>query len=109
MCLSRRATSPLSQLQPTQLYISRAKLKRARAYLEAGNCADYEPLPVKQIGRLLFFTDGHSRALLLWRAGHAEIKTVLDTDDMEWASYLENVAAPVRSADFSRLLHQTYS
>jgi ribosomal protein S18 acetylase RimI-like enzyme len=36
-------------------------------------------------------TDGHTRALLLWRAGHTEIRTVPDEDDMEWASYLENV------------------
>jgi ribosomal protein S18 acetylase RimI-like enzyme len=76
---------------PTQLYISRAKLERARRYLEACDYADYDPLPVKQIGRVLFFTDGHSRALLLWRAGHTEIVTVPDEDEMEWASYLENV------------------
>jgi ribosomal protein S18 acetylase RimI-like enzyme len=85
-------TTPLSLLQPTQLYISQAKLKRARAYLEACHFRDYDPIPVKKIGRVLFYTDGHTRALLLWRAGHAEIRTVVDEDDMEWSSYLENVA-----------------
>ena len=59
-------STPLSGLQPTQLYISRAKLERARAYLEARNYRDYEPLPVKRIGRVLFFTHGHTRALLLY-------------------------------------------
>jgi hypothetical protein len=71
-------TIPLSRLQPTQLYISQLKLARARTYLEATDYRDYDPLPVKQIGRVLFLTDGHSRALLLGRAGHTEIKTILD-------------------------------
>lgn len=85
-------TIPLAELQPTQLYISRLKLAHAQAYLEACDYTDYTPLPVKQIGRVLFLTDGHTRALLLWRAGHTTIKTIPDEDDMEWASYLENVA-----------------
>jgi len=42
---------PLSELQPTQLYLSRLKLARARAYLETAGYRDYDPLPVKQIGR----------------------------------------------------------
>jgi ribosomal protein S18 acetylase RimI-like enzyme len=74
------------------LYISRLKLARARAYLEACHYRDYKPLPVKRIGQVRFLTDGHTRALLLWRAGHTEVRTVSDEDDMEWASYLENVA-----------------
>ena len=40
----------LSQRQPTQLYITRLRLARARAYLEACGYRDDDPLPVKTLG-----------------------------------------------------------
>ncbi len=79
---------PVDQIQPSQLYISRDKLTKVNKYLKTTAYSQPELLPVKQIGDLVFFTDGHTRALALWEQGLAELDVYLDQDDLDWLQYL---------------------
>jgi hypothetical protein len=52
----------LSQIQPSQLYISAAKLARVRAVFDPRQPASLGPLPVVAFGNQIVLTDGHTRA-----------------------------------------------
>ena len=78
----------IDSIRPTQLYISEEKYRNAVRLFEERGLDLYDALPVKRIGRDLFFTDGHSRALVLQQSGIEQIRVVDDTDDMDWIMYL---------------------
>lgn len=78
----------LLSILPTKLYISQAKYQSSLSMFEKKGFNDYPPIPVKRIGDDLFFTDGHTRALLLWQHGVREATVYYDTDDMDWIMYL---------------------
>jgi ribosomal protein S18 acetylase RimI-like enzyme len=81
----------IESVQPSQLYISELKYQAAKEDFEIYGWDSYKPVPVKRIGKDVFFTDGHTRALLLWQKGYNKIKVTPDTDDMDWISYLASV------------------
>lgn len=78
----------LSQIQPSQLYISEAKLERAHAYLDTIDLCQIDPLPIKKIGDLVFFTDGHTRAFALQERGIKDVAVYWDSNDLDWLLYL---------------------
>jgi len=82
------ARAELSTIRPTQLYISARKYRDSLALFEKNGFEEYEPVPVKKIGNDLFFTDGHTRAFILWENGIREINVYDDTDDLDWIMYL---------------------
>jgi len=53
---------PLADLQPSQLYVSAAKLRAVLATPPDGDVAGLGPLPVRRYGDRLVLTDGHTRA-----------------------------------------------
>ncbi len=73
----------LSEIQPSQLYLCRDKLKN----LEVRN-EDLEPLPVRRIGDRLFFTDGHHRAYELLKNGRKNVEVYKDDEDLGWLEYM---------------------
>ncbi len=77
----------LSQVQPSQLFVSAAKLQRVLGRYDKQNAASMAPIPVKQLGKDLIFTDGHTRALAAYLRGKAEIRVVWDEDDLDWEAY----------------------
>lgn len=77
----------LDALQPSQLYISSAKLAQVVQALDAGEPSAHEPLPVKQLGGHTVLTDGHTRALAAFLRGEAEIVVAWDEDDLDWEAY----------------------
>lgn len=79
---------PISEIQPSQLYISAAKLEKVRADLRGVNPKQVTPLPVKQIGERVFFTDGHTRAFALAEQGIYEVPVYFDSDPLDWLQYL---------------------
>ena len=81
----------LLDIKPTQLYISADKLARVNEQIRSKGRETYEPIPVKRIGNELFFTDGHTRALALWRNGTEKIEVIEDTDEMDWIMYLPDL------------------
>lgn len=81
-------TKNIKYIQPSQLYISKTKLEKVEKYLDSINIVDIEPLPIKNIGKHVFFTDGHTRAFALMKRGIEEIKVYWDDDDLDWIQYL---------------------
>ena len=78
----------LDSILPTQLYISKEKYHDSLTVFEKQGLEVYEPLPVKKIGSDIFFTDGHTRALVLRQKGVCKVRAYFDTDDMDWIMYL---------------------
>lgn len=75
---------PVTALQPSQLYISAAKLQAVRM---AWQHTDLFPLPVKWMIDRWMLTDGHTRAFEAWRTGQASIMVQVDEDDLDWEAY----------------------
>ncbi|MGC9367330.1 MAG: GNAT family N-acetyltransferase [bacterium] len=59
--------------------------------LEKSNFKKYQPLPIKKIGEEIFFTDGHTRAFILWQQEITEINVYDDPDRLDWIMYLLNI------------------
>lgn len=78
---------PLEQLQPSQLYISRAKLETVQYALLCGGLMAIEPIPVMPWGRRLLMTEGHTRALALCLKGYDEIPVRWDPDPVDLDMY----------------------
>ncbi|WIV12756.1 GNAT family N-acetyltransferase [Proteiniborus sp. MB09-C3] len=81
-------TRNIKDIQPSQLYISKTKLSKVEEYLDSVDIADIDPLPIKKIGKNIFFTDGHTRAFALMKKGIEEVKVYWDEDDLDWLQYL---------------------
>ena len=77
----------ISELQPSQLYLSDKKLKSVEKYISSIDIDQIEPLPVKEIGDITFLTDGHTRAYLLNKRKKV-IKVYQDQDELDWFSYM---------------------
>ena len=82
--MSGRPSTRLDELQPSQLYISTAKLAEV---LRSFDLARIEPVPVKRLGDDLVMTDGHTRAFAAFLCGAAEVPTVPDEDELDWEAY----------------------
>jgi hypothetical protein len=73
----------LSAIQPSQLYIHAGKL----AKVQQVDISDLPPVPVVKLDGRLFYTDGHTRAMAAYLAGHARIQAVWDQDELWWEAY----------------------
>ena len=80
----------ISELSPSQLYISEEKLRNVQAWLD-NDSSKMDPVPIKKLAGRLLITDGHTRATAAWLAGIKEIPCVWDTDDMDWAAYAADI------------------
>jgi len=83
---------PLAQLQPSQLYISEAKLAHVLAWWQPPTLETLEPIPIKRLhgadGRIrVIYTDGHTRAFAAYRLGFTEVPVVWDEDELDWEAY----------------------
>lgn len=78
---------PLTQLQPSQLYISEEKLARVLAWWQPPTLHLMEPLPVKQLNGRVIFTDGHTRAFAAYRRGFERVPVYWDEDKLDWEAY----------------------
>jgi hypothetical protein len=77
----------LSQIQPSQLYISAAKLARVQAAFDPRQPASLGPLPVVMLEGQVVLTDGHTRAFAAFLAGLDEVLTYWDEDELDWEAY----------------------
>lgn len=72
----------LSELAPSQLYISAEKLRRVKEWFSPEALAA-EPLPVRDFGNgRCTLTDGHTRAICAYMAGMTHIPAIYDRDDI---------------------------
>lgn len=73
----------LTEIQPSELYLSSDRLRSLKE-----SDVELEPLPVKEIGDRLFFTDGHHRAFTLMKKGREKIKIQREEKELGWLEYL---------------------
>jgi hypothetical protein len=78
---------PLERLQPSQLYISAAKLRRVRERMDLSSAAELAPLPIARLGQDLVLTDGHTRAYAAWVAGLRRLRVAWDMDELDIEAY----------------------
>ena len=77
----------LEQVQPSQLYISQAKLTPIIHNYKSGKNQVLPPVPIKELDGRLIYTDGHTRALAAFINGQETITAVWDEDELDWEAY----------------------
>ena len=77
----------LKDLQPSQFYISQAKLSNIQAWFHKDDLSNFEPLPVKVLDGIPVLTDGHTRAVSAILAGLESVPLVYDEDELDWKLY----------------------
>lgn len=77
----------LEEIQPSQLYISRAKLNAILAQVDFSIITAIPPIPIKALNGLLIMTDGHTRAYAAYLEGLNAIPVMWDEDDLDWEAY----------------------
>ncbi len=78
---------PLLALQPSQFYISEAKLNGVLSWFDPKDLQNFQPLPVKQLNGAYVLTDGHTRAYAAYLTGLSQVPLRLDTDELDWDAY----------------------
>ncbi|MFX1533257.1 MAG: hypothetical protein ACFFDI_03410 [Promethearchaeota archaeon] len=76
----------LSEIQPSQLFISATKLARVLTDYEPITVETLPPVPIQRLGSYIIYTDGHTRALAAYLRGFKELRVYWDG---EWDSEKE--------------------
>ena len=79
----------LGTIQPSQLYVSESKLQSVMSWFSSCDIEDYDAIPIKELDGVIFFTDGHTRALASYLNGVEKVKVYWDEDDLDWDAYRE--------------------
>ena len=77
----------LKELQPSQFYISEAKLSAVESWFDPCDLSGFEPIPVKMLDGIPVMTDGHTRAVAAVLAGLDKVPFVWDEDELSWEMY----------------------
>jgi len=72
---------------PSQLFISEYKLNQVFKWLNYKTLEKYEPIPIKKLNGRIIFTDGHTRAFVLYKMGIEFINVYWDEDNFDWTLY----------------------
>ena len=85
--MADRLVLRLDSIQPTQLYINASKLATLEAAYPPGTETSMEPVPVTQMHGKVVYTDGHTRAFLLWKRGIETIDAIWDDTELNALVY----------------------
>ncbi|MBR6428777.1 MAG: GNAT family N-acetyltransferase [Clostridia bacterium] len=77
----------LSDLQPSQFWISEGKLEDVRAWFDPEDLSNFEPIPVKMLDGRPVMTDGHTRAAAAVMAGLESVPLCAEEDELDWELY----------------------
>jgi len=77
----------LTDIQPSQLWISEGKLWLARDWFNPADKATFDPIPVKLYKDRYLMTDGHTRAVLAKQAGWETVPVAWDDDPFDMLAY----------------------
>ena len=80
-------TLRIEEIQPSQLYINKEKLKAVLEAFDSGKLQQLEPIPIKKLDGELVSTDGHTRLLALIMTGHVEVECEWEDLEMSWEAY----------------------
>lgn len=76
----------LSKIQPSQLFISKRKLRKVKKKMTQNN-GTIDPIPIKKIGEELVYTDGHTRAFAAFKMGINKIPVEWEDENLDWEMY----------------------
>ena len=82
---------PLCDLQPTQLYISKGKLRLIQEWFRPEDRTNFDPLPVFRLDDKILMLDGHTRAVAACLAGWNTIPVYWDTEEFDVRPYVVDV------------------
>jgi hypothetical protein len=80
----------LNEIQPSQLYLNRAKLARVDAAWRPRSLDTLPPVPVTCLDGRIVYTDGHHRAFAAYCSGFEELRVFWDEDlqaSIDWEAY----------------------
>lgn len=79
----------IKKIQPSQLYLNKEKLAKISKNLSLYGIKKLMPLPVKLLNDEIIFTDGHTRAFVLWKNGVQKIEVYWESEDedLDWELY----------------------
>jgi hypothetical protein len=77
----------LSELQPSQLYISSEKLSEVMKTFNPAKPEAMEPIPIKQLGNETTFVDGHTRAFAAFLHDFSEVPVYWEDEELDWDAY----------------------
>lgn len=80
-------TLTLPDIQPSQFYLSKAKIDQISAWFDPADLSNFEPIPVKYLNGRVIFTDGHTRAWVAHSAGLKTVPLMWDPDALDWDLY----------------------
>lgn len=83
---------PISQLQPSQLYIREGKLRNVREWFNPSDAGNFDPIPLKELDGRFVMTDGHTRAVAAYLAGWNEMPVYYDTGELDMKAYAADVS-----------------
>ena len=77
----------ITEVQPSQLYISKSKLEKINEWFDPKDLSLFEPIPVKKLNGNIIFVDGHTRACAAYKAGLKELLVYFEDEDLDWEAY----------------------
>ncbi|MFX0103941.1 MAG: hypothetical protein ACFE75_00425 [Candidatus Hodarchaeota archaeon] len=77
----------LSKIQPSQLYISEQKLTKVKEKFNSQHRSSLDLIPIKKLGKIIFYTDGHTRAFAAYQAGFTKIPVIWEDEELDWDLY----------------------
>ena len=78
----------IEKIQPSQLYLSDKKINEALNLFQNSGLEVLQPLPIKELNNEIIFTNGHTRAYVLWLNGIKQIKVIWEDEDLDWELYI---------------------
>lgn len=76
----------LSEMQPSQLYISREKLACVMKMFRKSN-SSLGPIPIKKLGNEIVIVDGHTRAFAAFLHNLKEVDVYWEEETLDWDAY----------------------
>jgi hypothetical protein len=77
----------LLAIQPSQLYISEAKLTTIKMNYNPKVKETLGIIPIKKLNNEIIFVDGHTRALAALLEGFETIQVEWESEDLDWEMY----------------------
>ena len=68
----------LLDIHPSQFYISEEKFENVKRWFDPKDLLNFQPLPIFEHDGKIFFTDGHTRALVAFLSGLEKVPLVWD-------------------------------
>jgi Acetyltransferases, including N-acetylases of ribosomal proteins len=85
--VKNRFEIPITDLQPSQLYISEGKMRLVNEWFNSNDIDTIDPIPVKRFNGKILMTDGHTRAVAAYLAGLKSVPVYWDEYELDMRAY----------------------